>query len=239
MARTPAEIAVVNDYEVVVRGVAAMLAPYDDRVRVMELDLNRPPTRPLDIALFDTFAAPQPGGQSVVLAGLERSPARRLVVYAWNLEPWSVRQALDAGVSGCLSKALTGRELAEHLVRIHHGEVVVTPHPTETAPAGEPTNGGGVRNWPGRDLGLTERESEVLALAVQGCDNGTIARRLYLSPNSVKTHTRNLYRRIGVSNRTQAVLWGIAHGFQPDRGTIRPGDAVVGRHGMRWGEPAS
>ena len=250
MGKAPAEIAVVNDYEVVVRGVAAMLAPYVDRVRVVELDLNRPPTRPLDIALFDTFAAPQEGGDGDLLKALERSPAERLVVYSWNLEPWTVRKALDAGVSGYLSKALNGRELAEHLVRIHDGEVVATPHPSRDGPAGERHQAASERNWPGRDLGLTERESEVLALAVQGCDNAAIARLLYLSPNSVKTHARNLYRKIGVSNRTQAVLWGIGHGFAPDRGTIRPappgGGSVGGSHGlahgdagMRSGKPAS
>lgn len=254
MAQTPVEIAVVNDYEVVVRGVAAMLAPFADRVRVVELDLNRPPTRPLDIALFDTFAAPQEGAGGGMLAALERSPARRLVVYSWRLEPWSVRRALDAGASGYLSKSLTGRELADRLLRIHAGEVVTTPHPGgDTA---NRSNGTGEQSWPGRDLGLTERESEVLALAVQGCENSAIARHLYLSPNSVKTHTRNLYRKIGVTNRTQAVLWGIAHGFLPDRGAIRPahpgGGPVAdrdglgpergpgpGRSGMRSGETAS
>lgn len=252
MAQTPVEIAVVNDYEVVVRGVAAMLAPFGNRVRVVELDLNRPPTRPLDIALFDTFAAPQEGEGGDMLTALERSPARRLVVYSWRLEPWTVERALDAGASGYLSKSLTGRELAEHLLRIHHGEVVTMGHPgiERTSDDGNGNGNGGHRSWPGRNLGLTERESEVLALAVQGCDNNAIARHLYLSPNSVKTHARNLYRKIGVTNRTQAVLWGIAHGFLPDRGAIRPahpgngsGAGPVrpthGEAGMRSGGPAS
>jgi len=255
MAQTPAEIAVVNDYEVVVRGVAAMLEPFVDRVRVVELDLNRPPTRPLDIALFDTFAAPQEGEGGDMLVALERSPARRLVVYSWRLEPWTVQRALDGGASGYLSKSLTGRELADHLLRIHSGEVVTTAHPGGGTTASR-TNGSGERSWPGRDLGLTERESEVLALAVQGCENTAIARHLYLSPNSVKTHARNLYRKIGVTNRTQAVLWGIGHGFLPDRGAIRPAHPGGGpvadrdgrgpgpgpgpkRTGMRSGEAAS
>lgn len=251
MAQTPAEIAVVNDYEVVVRGVAAMLAPYVDQVRVVELDLNRPPTRPLDIALFDTFAAPQEGEGGGMLAALERSPARRLVVYSWRIEPWTVRQALDAGASGYLSKSLTGRQLADQLLRIHHGEVLTTPHPGGHRPD-DGGNGAADRSWPGRDLGLTERESEVLALAVQGCNNTAIARHLYLSPNSVKTHARNLYRKIGVTNRTQAVLWGIAHGFMPDQGALRPAHPgggraagsvgpigqAGGRAGMRSGEAA-
>ncbi|MGB3827914.1 MAG: hypothetical protein WA962_03990, partial [Ornithinimicrobium sp.] len=52
-------VAVMNDYEVVVRGVAHMLGPYADRVRVVELDVNRTPGQQVDITLYDTFAVPQ------------------------------------------------------------------------------------------------------------------------------------------------------------------------------------
>lgn len=72
-------------------------------------------------------------------------------------------------------------------------------------------------DWPGREEGLTQREAEVLALIVQGLSNADIAVRAHLSPNSVKTYIRSCYRRIGASSRTQAVLWGIDHGFRPDR----------------------
>ena len=75
------------------------------------------------------------------------------------------------------------------------------------------------RRWPGRDRGLTERESEVLDLISQGKRPAEIAEALYLSINSIKTHTRNLYRKINVTNRTEAALWGVDHGFRPDRQT--------------------
>ena len=75
-------------------------------------------------------------------------------------------------------------------------------------------------DWPGRSEGLTARESETLALITQGKSNAEVAANMFLSTNSVKSYIRSTYRKIGVTSRTQAVLWGIEHGFQPDRHRI-------------------
>jgi DNA-binding CsgD family transcriptional regulator len=75
-------------------------------------------------------------------------------------------------------------------------------------------------NWPGRSEGLTDRESEILALITQGHSNAEVATLTYLSPNTVKSYIRTIYRKIGVSSRTQAVLWGVRHGFTPDHHRI-------------------
>jgi DNA-binding NarL/FixJ family response regulator len=75
-------------------------------------------------------------------------------------------------------------------------------------------------DWPGRSEGLSDRESEVLALITQGLSNADVARLTYLSTNTVKSYIRTIYRKIGVGSRTQAVLWGIRHGFAPDRHRI-------------------
>lgn len=69
----------------------------------------------------------------------------------------------------------------------------------------------------GREHGLTERESEVLALMIRGLTNPEIADSLYLSVNSIKTHVRSLYRKLGVDRRSKAVLWGVEHGFRTAR----------------------
>ena len=75
-------------------------------------------------------------------------------------------------------------------------------------------------NWPGRGEGLTDRESEILALITQGKSNTEVATLTYLSPNTVKSYIRNIYRKIGAASRTQAVLWGVNHGFSPDHRRI-------------------
>lgn len=89
---------------------------------------------------------------------------------------------------------------------------------TRRPPAGwgdHPAHGRTLR-WPGEDHGLTERESEVVSLITCGLPNLEIAKRLYLSINSIKTYIRAAYRKMGVRTRAQAVLWGVRHGFLPD-----------------------
>ena len=113
-------------------------------------------------------------------------------------------------MSGYLSKALPARELVAALCAVHAGQVVVSPSPARS----RPTNG---LDWPGRSEGLTDRESEVLALITQGLSNADVARLTYLSPNTVRSYIRSIYRKIGVDSRTQAVLWGIRRGCAPDR----------------------
>jgi DNA-binding CsgD family transcriptional regulator len=76
-------------------------------------------------------------------------------------------------------------------------------------------------DWPGRAEGLTHREAEVVALITQGLSNQDVAARTFLSINSVKSYIRGAYRKMGVTTRSQAVLWGVAHGFTPDRVRIK------------------
>ncbi len=61
--------------------------------------------------------------------------------------------------------------------------------------------------------GCTGREVEVLRLICRGLGNADIAAQLGISANTVKTFARHSYRKIGVTTRTQAVLWGVARGL--------------------------
>jgi DNA-binding NarL/FixJ family response regulator len=208
----PVTVALVDDYDVVVMGVANILDQYRDQVVVAELDTNRAVDEVVDIVLYDSFAQPESDHDEIaVLVG--NPNARRVVVYTWSFAPDLVESALKQGVSGYLSKALPARELVEALCAVHAGQTVVSPTPARS----RPING---LDWPGRGEGLTDRESEVLALITQGLSNADIARLTYLSPNTVKSYIRSSYRKIGVDSRTQAVLWGIRHGFAPDRHRI-------------------
>lgn len=203
-------IALVNDYEVVVRGLAAMLRSYQDVVGIVELDANRTVAEPVDIALYDTFAGTQGDGADV--RSLAANPqVRRVVVYSWVMDAGLIHASLANGAAAYVSKQLPAAQLVDTLTAVHHGRAV--PSPPRFA-ARVPVIGG---DWPGREEGLTQRESEVLALITQGLSNDEIAARAHLSINSVKTYIRNCYRRIGVSTRSNAVLWGVDHGFRPDR----------------------
>ena len=208
----PITVALVDDYDVVLAGVARMFDPYRHRVLVAEIDANTDLSDAVDIALYDAFAQPESDLAEIDVL-VNSSRARRVVVYTWNFDPSLVAAARQQGVHGYLSKTLGATELVEALEAVHGGEVVVTEPPPGATVAPH-------LDWPGRDHGLTEREAEVLALITQGKSNADVAATTYLSPNTVKSYIRSVYRKIEVGSRTQAVLWGIDHGFTPDHHRI-------------------
>jgi DNA-binding NarL/FixJ family response regulator len=211
-ARAPITIALVDDYDVVVKGVANMLEPYRDRVVIAELDSTMPVKDAVDIVLYDSFAQPESDHEEIgVLVANPR--ASRVVVYTWNFHPELVESARQHGAHGYLSKTLPARELVAALEAVHAGDVVVSD-------AGGRARGAPGQDWPGRGEGLSEREAEILALITQGKSNADVARLTYLSPNTVKSYIRTIYRKLGVGSRTQAVLWGVEHGFTPDHHRI-------------------
>ncbi len=210
--RKPICVALVDDYDVVLIGLAHMFDRYSDRIVVAEIDANQATNDSVDIVLYDSFAQPESDHDEI--AELVKNPnARKVVVYTWNFHPELVESARRQGVDGYLSKTLTARDLVAALERIHAGEKIYMD-----APRRAPSASG--LDWPGRREGITDRESEILALITQGKSNAEVATITYLSPNTVKSYIRSVYRKIGVESRTQAVLWGIEHGFAPDHHRI-------------------
>ncbi|MDP9092501.1 MAG: response regulator transcription factor [Actinomycetota bacterium] len=191
-----------------------MLDPYKGRVLVTEIDTNEPVDEPVDIALYDSFAQPESDHDEISVL-IDNPRARRVVVYTWNFHPDLVDRAREKGVRGYLSKTLPARELVAALEAVHAGDVVISEAPRR----GQTPAGVGL-DWPGRGEGLNDRESEILALITQGKSNAEVATLTFLSPNTVKSYIRLLYRKIGVASRTQAVLWGVTHGFTPDHDRI-------------------
>ena len=117
-SRPPVLIAIVDDYDVVVAGVATMLDPYRDRVLVAELDSGKSVEDDVDIALYDSFAQPE-SDQHEIRVLVDNPRARRVAVFTWNFDPQLISAARELGVSGYLSKALTARELVDALEAVH------------------------------------------------------------------------------------------------------------------------
>ncbi|OBG74798.1 MULTISPECIES: response regulator transcription factor [unclassified Mycobacterium] len=208
----PITVALVDDYDVVVMGVANMLDRYRDRVVVAELDSSMPVDDVVDIVLYDSFAQPE-SDQDEIAVLVANPRAHRVVVYTWNFHPDLIASAQRHGAHGYLSKTLPARELVAALEAVHAGATVISDAPlrARSAPG---------LDWPGRGEGLSDREAEILALITQGKSNADVARLTYLSPNTVKSYIRTIYRKIDAGSRTQAVLWGIEHGFAPDHHRI-------------------
>jgi len=194
----PITVALVNDYDVVIVGVANMFDQYRDRVVVAELDSNEPVEDAVDIVLYDNFAQPESDHDEIAV--LVANPrASRVVVYTWNFHPDLILSAQQQGAHGYLSKTLPARELVAALEAVHAGDTVISNVPPRARSAVG-------LDWPGRGEGLSDRESEILALITQGQSNAEVAALTYLSPNTVKSYIRTIYRKIEVSSRTQAVL---------------------------------
>ena len=198
-------LAIVDDYALVVAGVASFLD--DEDISVVETGATQSVVSDVDIVLYDTFG--QVDGKGLDLSDFVRDSGAKVVIYSWNLAPRLIQQALDQGARGYLSKVLTGPEVVRALGRVMKGEIVVRTgdHESSVNDAGD---------WPGRASGLTPREAEIIALITQGLSNQDIADRIYLSINSIKSYVRSAYRKMGVSTRAQAVLWGVENGFKPD-----------------------
>jgi two-component system, NarL family, response regulator LiaR len=207
----PVTVAIVNDYELVVAGVAALLAPYADRVRVVELDVRLPVRSAVDIVLYDTFGQAQ--GDTLDLDSLVADGSAKIVIYSWNVQPELIAASIERGASAYILKSAAAQDLVAALEDVHDGRIVLPQElPTETALADAREEGA----YPGREQGLTYREAEIVALITQGLTNQEIAERSYLSINSIKTYIRGAYQKMGVTRRSQAVLWGVQHGMRPD-----------------------
>ncbi len=211
-------LAIVDDVEVVVRGLAEMLRPFAGEVQLLPLDSRKPVDADVDITLFDPFSPANPEG--VALSDVVSHPRLgKVVVYSWHADRGLVDEALGAGAAAFVPKTSGARDLVAALRRVHAGERLDDATPDDRSqhdgvqPSG-PSDG----TWPGREVGLTAREAEVIGMITQGLSNQEIADRASLSINSVKSYIRTSYRKMGVTSRTNAVLWGLDHGFGPDRG---------------------
>jgi DNA-binding NarL/FixJ family response regulator len=200
-SNAPLTVSLVNDYEIIVSGLAAMLRPYPDRVKVVELNVEREPSRQADIALFDTFAGRRHAlGRAAAM--VRDGYVDHVVLYTWDATADFLAQAEQAGVSGVILKSVGGERLVQALERTVSGERMGMSHITRS-PRSEQTND------------LSNREKEVLALLALGSTNRQIANELYLSVDTVKSHMRRLYSKLGVSNRTQAALRAEQYQLRP------------------------
>jgi len=207
------KVALVNDYEIIVHGLAAMLAPFSDRVEIVEIDVGSEPKRHVDVALFDTFASRRHSidrARQMVQEGL----VDHVLLYTWDAAAEFLALADEAGVSGVVLKSQTGESLVDVIERVARGERI-----------GFENIHRGRQSWD--HSALSVREQEVLALIAYGMSNAEIGKELFLSVDTVKTYVRRLYSKLGVRNRAQAALQAARHNVLPpaSRQLNRPGEA--------------
>jgi NarL family two-component system response regulator LiaR len=193
----PIRVALVNDYMIVLEGLRALLSSSEPEIEVVEIDIRKGPRRGVDLTLLDTYGELGSLSERVRSLGADSSNGV-IVVFSFSDAPQAVRRALRAGAQGFISKAAPRRRIIEGIKAAAKGERVVLTQRSQHAQIDE------ALRWPGRDIGLTERESELLSLLSTGMTNRELGSHLYVSENTIKTQLRHLYAKLDVRNRAQA-----------------------------------
>ncbi len=194
----PIRIALVNDYMIVLEGLRSLLESSDPEIKIVELDVRKEPRRRVEVTLLDTYGEAETFDERVRSLGTDPENGA-IVVFSFSDRPEAVRRAFRAGAQGFISKAVPREQIINGIKAAAHGERVVLTQRSQHAQIDE------MVRWPGRDIGLTERESELLSLLSTGMTNRELGGHLYISENTVKTQLRHLYAKLGVRNRAQAV----------------------------------
>jgi len=152
----------------------------------------------LELVLLD-LGLPGCTGIEALVRFLKIMPRMRVVVISATEDSDSVRAALEAGAVGYLPKTSDPKVLADAVRLVLDGGFYVPPQAMGAVPQVKKAH-------TLADLGITERQADVLRLVTKGFSNIEIARQLNIAENTVKQHAHAAYRVLGVSSRTEAIV---------------------------------
>lgn len=214
----PIRIALVDDQELVRAGFAMVLDAQPDMRVVGEagdglaaIELARATSA--DVMVMDARMPRLDGVEATKRIREAGDRPRVLMLTTFDLDEYAFA-ALKAGASGFLLKDVPPEELLFAIRAVHSGDSVVAPSTTRRLidrfaallPGDEP-------DPPAELAELTEREREVLTLVAQGLSNQEIARRLFVSEATVKTHVGRILAKLCLRDRVQAVVFAYEHGL--------------------------
>jgi len=216
-AIAPLRLVLVDDHEMVLHGLDAMLGHFPDEVAIVGQATRASDALALvaeeapDVVLCDVRIGRE-SGLDLCRQITTQHPAVKVVLLTVYDDEHYLYQALRVGASGYILKRIDGQELVTHLRRVQEGETVID-HALAGRVALSAARLSAGEFWSGAHLGLTQRESEVLELLVSGHSNKGVAAKLVVSEDTVKTHIRGLYRKLGVSDRSGAIAVALREGL--------------------------
>ncbi|WP_228032067.1 response regulator transcription factor [Mycolicibacterium sp. P9-22] len=213
----PVRVVLVDDHQMVIEGLKAMLTGFQSKVRVVgqavgvEQAVQVVESLDPDVVLCDVRMQGS-SGLDLCLTLRQRNPDRRIVMLSVYDDEQYLFQAMRVGASGYLLKSISSDDLVHQLELVKNGEMAIDPglaaRAVDTAARLQRDE-----FWPGARQGLTQRESEILSFMVSGLSNRAIAVRLVIGDETVKSHLRSMYRKLGVGDRTSAVAAALREGI--------------------------
>ncbi len=207
------KILIVDDHTVVRDGLSSMLARQQDFAVVGEAangKLAVESARELrpDVILMD-LRMPEMDGVEAMRRIREDDPdARFIVITTFDTDEF-IFDAIEAGAKGYLLKDASREDLFAAVRAVHRGDSLINPGVTAKVLERLTQLS---RHGPPADL-LSERELEVLRLMAKGSANKEIGSQLFISESTVKTHVANIFNKLGVGDRTQAVTEAMQRGI--------------------------
>jgi two-component system NarL family response regulator len=200
-------VLIADDHRLMREGTAALLAA-DPRIEVaglasdgreaVELAVRLEP----DVALLDV-GMPDVGGVEACAAIRARVPGVRVLMLTVSEDALDVRAALRVGADGYLLKDMPPAELVDAVLEAGRGEPRIAPRLARRMLAELDDDGAAADPL----AALSAREREILGLVAEGLRNREIAERLFLSEATVKTHVRNVLKKLRFRNRAQAAAF--------------------------------
>ncbi len=206
----PIRILLVDDHEVVRRGLRGFLELQDDMEVVGEasdgaIAIERADELNPDVVLMDLLM-PNVDGLTAIAAIRKSHPDTDIVAVTSFIEEEKVTAALEAGASGYLLKDAAADEVAAAIRAARAGEVHLDPAVAKMLAERMRAR----RDEPQVEP-LTAREQEVLRLIGRGAANKEIAAELSITERTARTHVSNILGKLGLASRTQAALWAVEH----------------------------
>ena len=206
-ASEPIRVMIVDDHSMVRRGLATILKVRPDLKLVGEASTGRealqqcPELQP-DVILMD-LVMPEMGGAEATRLIRQQCPHAQVIALTSYQEKELVREALQAGAISYLLKNVSAEDLAAAIREAHAGRSTLAPEAIQALIQAETTPPPEQLSF--ETFGLTPRETEVLALMVEGLNNPEIAERLIVSRSTAKAHVSNILAKMGATNRAEAI----------------------------------
>ncbi|CAI7974386.1 MULTISPECIES: response regulator transcription factor [Parafrankia] len=215
---TPIRVLVVDDHELFLQGLQTVLETEEDisvvgRAADGQEALTLASGTTPDIVLMDVR---MPGRDGIAAAGaIKRAvPRTRIVMLTVSDEESDLFEAIKAGAVGYLLKSIPPHEVADAVRAVHNGQSLISPSMASKLMVEFATMARGGEDRPRAHAPhLTARELEVLKLVAEGRANREIARKLFISENTVKNHVRNILDKLQLHSRMEAVMYAVRQGL--------------------------